>query len=131
MQTTDELNSDIYNTIEQLKAPRFVAIGKYNVPRITRGQENRILAAIAPFFSVFDEANPGSLFEVMYSPEFEDTVIASALGISMEELLDMDAMSEYEPILATFNEINPNFLSDIATKEAARASLKFVLLHNT
>lgn len=131
MQTTDELNlaaAEAAHNAEELK-DKTVTIGKYVVRRLKRRDATRIEAAIAPLFSVRKDADPAVLFGIMNTPEFEDTLIASMLNVPIEELDEID-YEDYDAIVSAFNEINPNFTSDVTLRLASVAAMGHAITHS-
>jgi hypothetical protein len=129
MLTTDELSLESAKLTD--KKQDFIEVGKYVVPRIKRRHEIRIMAAIAPFFSTKNAADPAELFNIMYDPGFEDAIIAATLEVDIDTVMSMDSKDEYEPIVQAFNDLNPNFILDIATQQATRAFLQYEATRNS
>lgn len=128
MLTTDELNMNMALALES-EGSTDIQIDKYTVRELTRADVTRIMAATAPFFSRQDPAEPAKLLEVMHDADFEDTIIAAALQLDLEEVQAMSYQNIYYPIVQAFNDLNPNFISDIAQSQAARTYMYYALAH--
>lgn len=126
MQTLDELNTAAFEAVQGQNVEKERRVGDFVVPRMTRGHSIRVFNAIAPFFSKRLDAEPEAVFDVIYDPEYQDAFMASYLKVDIEKVQEMD-YETYRQVDEAFNELNPNFISDVTNEEAAKAVLRHAL----
>lgn len=128
MQTIDELNISAHDAVTREKT-KGKDVGGFFVPRMTRADSIRVIHAVAPFFSKRIDAEPQAVFEVIYDPDYQDVFMAAYLNVEVEKIQSMD-FETYSEIEETFNDLNPNFISDVTNEEAAKAVLRHALTQN-